>query len=47
VLQLGNGKLANFEIPTIVKAEIDELREGDVTGDAVQIDIAKGESRDI
>jgi len=47
VLQLGNGKLANFEAFTAVKTEINELREEDVTEVLVQIDFVEGESRDI
>lgn len=47
MLQLGNGKLANFEAFTAVKTEIDELREGKVTDNSIRLEVVKGESRDI
>jgi hypothetical protein len=34
VLQLGNGELGDFEVSIIVKAESDEFRERDVTGNS-------------
>jgi len=41
VLEVGKRELANFEAFVIGEAEVDELREGKLTDDTIEIDVAK------